>query len=229
MKKIIIKAPYTNKEATFDILLHHEVLDLSLREIQDRWNWGSDFRVRKLLKFLIEKKTISYENGKYTVNYVFKKVGREAKQPAAAEGNKKEKKPKAPPHPAFKPLMELYFDWHENFIKEGKPVIQPQDGKGLNTIIKILESRVKEKKPDYTTEDLLAAFDVVLQNYEFWDSFQKKQITLSRIATNLESIIIQIKTVASGKQVNSKNRTEFYNQIIRDAFQNLQTDGDRPE
>jgi hypothetical protein len=215
-----IKFSFTDREAIFDILLNHEILDLSLRQLRDRWNWKSDYRVRELLKFLINKKTITYEEGKYSVNYIFKKVGREKKElPPNQEGKKKTEK--QPPNPAYKPMMTLYFDWHENFIKEGKPIIQKQDGRGLNIIIKILESKIRDKKSDVNTEDLLEAFDIILQNYKLWTPFQQQQITLSRIATNLESIIINLKKVLINGQINSKNRTDYYNQIIRSAVSNL--------
>jgi hypothetical protein len=219
---------FTPKEAEYDIVLNNDILKLSLRKLQERWSWKSDCRVRSILKSLVESKMISYENGKYKSLYFIKKLGKpEKEQKVQPEKKEKKKREKQPTHSAYVPMMELYCNWHETFIKEGKPLIEPQDGVGLNKIIKVLGLKIADKNPNYTDVDLLEAFDVVLQNYDKWNQFQQQGITLARIAQNLSSIIIQVKTY--GKSISkSKNRGDYYSSIIAKAGANLQGNEDRP-
>lgn len=82
-----------------------------------------------------------------------------------------------------------------------KPSITGQDGSGAKRIINYLKTVVKGEKTD---DDIYFAFEFVLTNWNKLDKFTQKQVKLTQIAGNINSIITQIKHPklnSNGKQV----------------------------
>lgn len=94
--------------------------------------------------------------------------------------------------------------------------IDGRAGKSMKQINAYLLTAVKEK----TEEKVIEAWELILNSYEHWDSFHKKQIELHQINSNLINIINSIKNgrkqTTNSKQLDRDNLNAEALRILRE-------------
>lgn len=89
-------------------------------------------------------------------------------------------------------MFKQNIDIYNEFVKRltGVPArLDARSGKSMKQINAYLLTAVKEK----TEEKVIEAWELILNSYDLWDSFHKKQIELHQINSNLINIINSIK------------------------------------
>lgn len=82
--------------------------------------------------------------------------------------------------------------------------IDARAGASMKRIIKYFEGQVKDKSDPLAVPN---ALEFILTNYDKWDMFHKKQITVSQIESNLINIVNSIKN--AGYTTNNKPKSMF--------------------
>lgn len=122
--------------------------------------------------------------------------------------------------PLFPVFMKTYYEWYRNRVGV-PPKIDVADGKSLKHIIKYFrgitdnpfvsekieegvaqESVVQESENKNTLSDknleTVNAWDFIFANYDKWDKFYQRQLSLRHINSNLNNIINSIKNGQQG-------------------------------
>ena len=114
----------------------------------------------------------------------------------------KEKKEKdLLPSGNFQKINDAYFSWYEHRVGV-KPPFNAQEGKALKSIVSYLEKTVKEKglEPDVGT---IEAWRVILERWDQLKPFERDQLKLSQINSNMANILNQIR---NGTTKGAENR-----------------------
>lgn len=115
-----------------------------------------------------------------------------------------------PEFPEYKDSMKAYFDFYK--AKTGvNPSIKTQDGAALKKLI--LHFRGMTKEGQSVVEGLIYIFN----HWQKLDDFTQKQIDISKIYTNINSIISQLKTPKKNANTNTGN-TDYDSQQFRDSM-----------
>lgn len=107
-------------------------------------------------------------------------------------------KTKDPPNPLFAPFLQVY----KNFL-EGRNiplVMDARQGKALNEII----SKLSKASSDQSRQGVLNSWQFILKNWQRTGDFIGRQIQLTDINRNLQTILDLIRNGATKKQ----NRTD---------------------
>lgn len=97
-----------------------------------------------------------------------------------------------------KKIIEGYNDFYVHILGIA-PKITIADGKSAREIASYLTGVVKSKNPIATEDDVVSAWNFILNKYYSWDKFHQKQIKLCQINSNINNIIANIKGVTNGK------------------------------
>lgn len=112
--------------------------------------------------------------------------------------------------PEYKDSMKAYFDFYK--AKTGvNPSIKTQDGAALKKLI--LHFRGMTKEGQSVVEGLIYIFN----HWQKLDDFTQKQIDISKIYTNINSIISQLKTPKKNANTNTGN-TDYESTQFRDSM-----------
>lgn len=115
-----------------------------------------------------------------------------------------------PEFPEYKDSMKAYFDFYK--AKTGvNPSIKTQDGAALKKLI--LHFRGMTKEGQSVVEGLIYIFN----HWQKLDDFTQKQIDISKIYTNINSIISQLKTPKKNGNTNTSN-TDYESTQFRDSM-----------
>ena len=117
-------------------------------------------------------------------------------------------KPKA--NPEFQPCMKVYHDF---ILKQtgAPPKITAADGKAMKDIIEYLEKFPNAENKSKSVNQLL---EYILQNFNRWDQFHKKQIKLPQISSNLINIVNGLK---NGQSLNGTTEQKIGRLSATDA------------
>lgn len=154
-----------------------------------------------------ERKPNGYPNGKPKQNHM-EDVNENVNEDINRKGNEKKA------HPEFKNCMGVYSD----FIKKqtgAPPKISPADGKALKEIIEYLEKFPNAENGTKTVKDL---FEYILKNFSNWTSYQKSQIKLPQISSNLVNIV---NTLKNGQSLNGTSEQKIGRFSVADATEFL--------
>lgn len=113
---------------------------------------------------------------------------------------KKQKKSESE-FPEFQDCMAAYHEFYKS-LTGVSPNIKVQDGKALKDLILHFRSIANEGQP------IVDGFRYVFKNWQKLDAFYQKQIDLTRIYTNINSIISELKN--KRKNVNSNTGNTDY-------------------
>lgn len=90
------------------------------------------------------------------------------------------------PNPLFTESMKIYCDWIKKIT--GVPAkIDGAQGRALKYIIAYL------KTIDDNHDKIIESWYLLLENYDKWDNFHKKQLKLTEINSNIVNIINFVK------------------------------------
>lgn len=90
----------------------------------------------------------------------------------------------------FKTLLSEYNNFCI-FVSGAKAFVDGKEGFHLKSIIKKLS--IGKNGEEKTDESIVRNFKYILDNYEFWNTFEKNNIKLSGINSNLQNILKSIK------------------------------------
>lgn len=99
----------------------------------------------------------------------------------------KESKEDGGTSPLFKSMMEIYYNWFEGTYKM-KPQIDGGDGKALKKIINYFRLNCKD---DIIIID---SWKVLFEHWNKLSKFYKEQNRLRQIGSNIQNIVLQLKT-----------------------------------
>lgn len=122
---------------------------------------------------------------------------------------KKQKKSEVKASPFYSECVKIYFD----FIIDRtgfKPVWSDMQGKVMKEFIKWME---ENKKAGFEPPEVLAA---ILNNYEHWEPFNKKQLKINEIFSNVINIINFIKNANRINQTNNANQYRSRKEQLRE-------------
>lgn len=105
-------------------------------------------------------------------------------------------------NPEFKNCIAVYSDFIKNQTG-APPKITAADGKAMKEIIEYLEKFPVAENGTKSVRDL---FEHLLQNFNRWDAFHKKNIKLNQISSNLINII---NTLRNGQSLNGTTEQKF--------------------
>lgn len=112
-------------------------------------------------------------------------------------------------------IIEIYSRFMIN-LNNIKPEITGQDGEGAKRIITYLKKVVKGEKSD---DEICLAFEYILDKWDKLEPFIQKQIKLTQIHSNLNTIITQIKNPKLNQNVNGKATQGHSGEVIVTAVQ----------
>lgn len=125
------------------------------------------------------------------------------------KNSKQEKKPESE-FPEYKESMQAYHDFYKS--RTGvSPSIKSQDGKALKELI--LHFRKMATDGNTVLDGLLYIFN----HWQKLDDFTQKQIDISKIYTNINSIISQLKSKKKNGNTNTGN-TDYESAEFRDSM-----------
>lgn len=123
---------------------------------------------------------------------------------------KKVKKPKVKKEP--KTLFPLMIKRYDEFIKEKTDLgakINAQEGKAMKNILAYLKSQVINKgdklSEKQVEENTLLSWDIILSNWDLLKGWNKENLKLSQIDSNLINIISEIKNNKSNIKHNKRD------------------------
>lgn len=113
-------------------------------------------------------------------------------------------------NPEFQPCMKVYHDF---ILKQtgAPPKITAADGKAMKDIIEYLEKFPNAENKSKSVNQLL---EYILQNFNRWDQFHKKQIKLPQISSNLINIVNGLK---NGQSLNGTTEQKIGRLSATDA------------
>lgn len=121
-------------------------------------------------------------------------------------------------------MFKENIDIYNEFVKRltGLPArLDARSGKSMKQINAYLLTAVKEK----TEDKVIEAWELILNSYELWDSFHKKQIELHQINSNLINIINAIK---NGRKNTTIDKQRDRENLSSDALRVLRESGYQP-
>ena len=125
------------------------------------------------------------------------------------KNSKQEKKPESE-FPEYKESMQAYHDFYKS--RTGvNPSIKAQDGKALKDLI--LHFRQMATNGNTVLDGMLYIFN----HWQKLDDFTQKQIDISKIYTNINSIISQLKSKKKNGNTNTGN-TDYESAEFRDSM-----------
>lgn len=103
----------------------------------------------------------------------------------------------------YKDFIKSYSDFFND--KVGVPIkMDGAEGKAAKQIINYLKTATKEKGGD-----LIAAWVLILDNVDMWDTFHQGQLKLSQINSNLPNILNTIRNGKPKQQIKQKGESIF--------------------
>ena len=127
-------------------------------------------------------------------------------------GKKKEEKK----NPLHSQCVEIYFDWYKKKF-DMEPQFDGSDGKAMNKIIEFLKKNVKKTERGgaengVMDELVITSWKVILEKYDSWDKFFRKQRRVRQIESNLSNLINNIRHGTKGTEAD-------FSEGIRDYLQ----------
>jgi len=135
--------------------------------------------------------------------------------------NSKLKKQTQTVNVTFTKCRDVYFDFYKSKNDDVPPKFSGVDGAKLKSIIKYLESVVIGKQPDLKdnesaiSENVVLAFQLITNGWDKLDPFWQKNISLSAIDSNINTLIHQIKNYG-------KSTTKTKKQLADEKYINKQ-------
>jgi hypothetical protein len=144
------------------------------------------------------------ESGHLTEKKVSKKTAPKVEESADIEVNiSTTKKEKVRSENLYTQMVDRYNDFCINRIGMGAKMNAHQ-GKSMKNIIEYLALQVKNKKGEITEEqlknDLLNAWEYILNNWGQVNGYYAEQIKLSQIDSNLPNILMQLRNNKNNKR-----------------------------
>ena len=203
----------------------------SYRFLATRWGWGKH-KVENFLKFLCDEGMIKTGTATGTVqtvitickydtyNIVSEKRGQTKGQDGDTRGtgrgqqgdkynivNKENKERIKKEITEASSVYPSCISLYNNFIISQTNLsakIDAKAGASMKRIIKYFEGQVKDKAD---TQAVPKALEYIFSNYDKWDMFHKKQISVNQIESNLINIVNSIKN--AGYTTNNKPKSMF--------------------
>ena len=114
---------------------------------------------------------------------------------------KKKRQPKVPVLDVTFPskdYYDIYTGWYQDKFSEPFGKLDEREFAGLKRIYEYMAEVIRKKGTGLTAEKTCSLFKVLLAKYDLWDPYFQKQLKPTQIASNIASIIANIKNPMNG-------------------------------
>lgn len=121
-------------------------------------------------------------------------------------------------------LMDVYWEWYKSRNAGATPNITKADGQGMSLLTKYFESLVQQKSPrEQVGEESFKAqcenaFRYVLENWDSLPNFERSQVSLRQINSNITNIINYLR---NGRNTQKAGAKQDPIGTAKNAFENI--------